>query len=616
MNKYGFYIKKICVVGNDTEPASIKFDKGLNVLTGPSDTGKTYVFEILNYMLGSSDKPKSIEEAKNYNAILMEIELYSGETYTIKRKLRGNVIEAYSIEMELIEGQDPYILKTKHDKESKDNISVFYLEKSGFEPPIYILRTKKGEVRTLSFRDLKLHFTIGEEKIVKKTSPILSEQFTTKTVEKSVFEYIVSGVPYEKIKEINTGTGSPTKLEGQQELLENLMKKEERKLTLMTMEDQLSETNFEDIITSIQEELKQISDDLALKTQERRLLWAKIEEKKSKNIADNELIKRFKLLKSYYDNDLERLNFLIEGNHYFSQLNFSSCPYCNQQLDKISARHDCTINNEFVDLVPSIEAEAQKIKGKLKDLEQTLKQAEIDSLNLYREIENDMSIYSNLEEQILSILQPKKSELTKKLNTYLIEKESYIIRKTVVEKIEELKNEKQYVVNLLNSKSNNKPIMSKDDFIEIEAAIKKFCDYFSNTLKRWKLYKEPKVSYEEGQFLINMKPFEEYGKGMRAIIYSGFSISLMQYCKDFRLPHPGLIVLDSPLTTYKSKKSEEDVNQSIQTAFFNDLASLNKDMQVIILDNKEPSDELKKSINFIEFTKDKNNGRYGFFKFN
>ncbi|MDQ7864055.1 hypothetical protein RCO48_32120 [Peribacillus frigoritolerans] len=47
--------------------------------------------------------------------------------------------------------------------------------------------------------------------------------------------------------------------------------------------------------------------------------------------------------------------------------------------------------------------------------------------------------------------------------------------------------------------------------------------------------------------------------------------------------------------------------------FFDDLAVIDEDMQVIILENKEPNDEIKAKVNYIEFTKDDNEGRYGFF---
>ncbi|MCY7949363.1 hypothetical protein [Bacillus inaquosorum] len=51
----------------------------------------------------------------------------------------------------------------------------------------------------------------------------------------------------------------------------------------------------------------------------------------------------------------------------------------------------------------------------------------------------------------------------------------------------------------------------------------------------------------------------------------------------------------------------------IQSAFFEDFTSLHKDMQIIILENKEPKEEVKEKINYKEFTKDEKEGRYGFF---
>ncbi|MDQ7864054.1 hypothetical protein RCO48_32115 [Peribacillus frigoritolerans] len=64
------------------------------------------------------------------------------------------------------------------------------------------------------------------------------------------------------------------------------------------------------------------------------------------------------------------------------------------------------------------------------------------------------------------------------------------------------------------------------------------------------------VNFEKGIFYIDSKPTKDYGKGYRAIIYSAFVISLMEYCRDKKMPHPGFVVLDSPLTTYKGKKKK------------------------------------------------------------
>ena len=67
MNKYGFFIKKLQLEGSDKETVSVEFKKGLNVIYGPSDTGKTFIYQSIDYMLGASKIPKDIPEAKGYD---------------------------------------------------------------------------------------------------------------------------------------------------------------------------------------------------------------------------------------------------------------------------------------------------------------------------------------------------------------------------------------------------------------------------------------------------------------------------------------------------------------------------------------------------------------------
>ena len=39
VSEIGFYIRKLMVIGNGVESASVEFKKGLNVISGPSDIG-------------------------------------------------------------------------------------------------------------------------------------------------------------------------------------------------------------------------------------------------------------------------------------------------------------------------------------------------------------------------------------------------------------------------------------------------------------------------------------------------------------------------------------------------------------------------------------------------
>jgi len=62
----GIYFTKMASLGKNKQPAELTFTKGLNVLTGASNTGKSYVVQCLDYILGSGVPPKPIQESAGY----------------------------------------------------------------------------------------------------------------------------------------------------------------------------------------------------------------------------------------------------------------------------------------------------------------------------------------------------------------------------------------------------------------------------------------------------------------------------------------------------------------------------------------------------------------------
>lgn len=66
-------LKKLILTGNGKQDAVIDFNEGLNVIAGASDTGKSFAFECINFILGSSEAPSCPPEAKGYQAVFAEI---------------------------------------------------------------------------------------------------------------------------------------------------------------------------------------------------------------------------------------------------------------------------------------------------------------------------------------------------------------------------------------------------------------------------------------------------------------------------------------------------------------------------------------------------------------
>ena len=52
-----FYIEKLIVSGPGKPESVVEFKNGVNIICGPSNTGKTYIIKCLDYMFGSEDPP-------------------------------------------------------------------------------------------------------------------------------------------------------------------------------------------------------------------------------------------------------------------------------------------------------------------------------------------------------------------------------------------------------------------------------------------------------------------------------------------------------------------------------------------------------------------------------
>ena len=144
---------------------------------------------------------------------------------------------------------------------------------------------------------------------------------------------------------------------------------------------------------------------------------------------------------------------------------------------------------------------------------------------------------------------------------------------------------------------------------------------FANTIKilldNWKYKDNCNVIFNSNTYDIEIdgKPRGHLGKGHRALTHAAFSVGLQNYMYNNDFSFPAFIILDSPLLSLKEADYDtEKLSNTIQDAFWKDLSSTNKDRQIIIFDNKEPNDDIKKIANYIKFTGNKNSGRCGFYE--
>jgi hypothetical protein len=616
-NNFGFYISNLHVTGITSKSAKLVFEKGFNVVSGLSDTGKSYVFACINYMLGGSNPPKAIPEAIGYSNILLEIKTYAGQTFTLSRNIQGGNFKLKEVEIDKFATQGTAReLKSQHVNGAKDSISSFLLQLSGYDDK-YVRVNKNNVKREISYRDIARLTLIDEERIITEKSPVYSSgQFTQQIQEQSVLEILLTGKDAKELEQVEEAKIYHSRIKGKLEFVDSLINELTEKILILEKENTVEkQKQLQNNIEKLSLVLQESSLKLETLTKEKQELYNSISELDSKSILHDELSSRFVLLQEHYNSDIKRLEFITEGEDYFSQLTTIKCPLCGGDMDK--DHYDCIIEDgkKSSSVIDSIQKEIDKIKIKLTDLESTLKQLDSDKFERDNKLIILKKQYVIVQNEIQNNIEPIKSSTKQEIDVLI--RELSLVKEQDLHKTQLANYYKQR--SQLETELAKKPkVGEQSDGIKY-TILQGLCDTIKTILTNWKYPNVATVNFNTNyriyDFVINDKNRNAHGKGIRAITYSAFIIGLMDYCIENNLAHPRNIIIDSPLTTYHGKEQSErdEISRDMQDAFFNDLSSDNDERQIIILDNKDPREELKSKINYIHFTNDKTKGRQGFF---
>lgn len=615
-NDYGFYFRKLRVVGENQTPAQLSFIKGFNVISGLSDTGKSYAFSCIDFVLGAAEPPKELPESKGYSKVQLEIGTYNAKIISLERSLQGGNIITWEAPIEndsMVKSKKE--LKPEHTSTNEDNISSFMLDITGLTSK-KIRKNKSNEIRNLSFRDIARLIFVDEVRIQTEKSPAYaSEQYTNQTQEQSIFNILLGKNDDSKLKPIEKPKVKKKIQAARLELLENLINETNEKVDIIKKEIAGFEIkDSQSIEEQFKSEIEDITNHIDVLTASKKELVQSIEQKESQLIYKEELIKRFQLLQEHYLTDLSRLEFINEAEFYTSQLGNQACPLCGSQIDE--THYDCM--NKFIkdnnDFSRGVKNEINKISLKLNDLKETLNNSKAESELLKETIsvekEKLYQIKSKIEEELL----PHKSEISLKVSEIIRVKQKQNELNFLLQQIDEYN---RLISEPKTEQSETFSNISKDE--RIDDMYKRFCDIVKDLLAQWSYPNIENVefdaSYENFDLIISNKRRKSNGKGYRAISFSAFIIGLMDYCLVNDLPHPYSVVLDSPLTTYHGKEADkgEEVEQNMQDSFFRSLSRISDDKQLIVFDNKVPPNDIIKDINYIYFSGEDGQGRKGFF---
>jgi chromosome segregation ATPase len=177
-------------VGASVPPASIEFGPQLTLVRGPSDTGKSFIVNAIDFMLGASNL-KEIPERDGYSTVLLGLRLADDQDVTLSRPVTGGAFGLYLSDLRTLPLTVPdEILAAKHNPRSDKNLSRYLLKQVGLDEK-RVRRNARNATDTLSFRNLAHLCLVDETQMQAETPPALTGQYTTRTKEVSVLKLLL-----------------------------------------------------------------------------------------------------------------------------------------------------------------------------------------------------------------------------------------------------------------------------------------------------------------------------------------------------------------------------------------------------------------------------------------
>ena len=611
----GLRLRHLSFHGPARKRATIAFGVGLNVIYGASNTGKSFIVDTIDFMLGGKGPLRDIPERVGYDQILLAMETLEGHQFTLVRSTEGGAFRLFDglYSDTLPEGEGKTLADT-HSERNDENLSAYLLAKLGLAHR-KVRRNKRGDTNSLSFRNLARLVIINEEEIIQQRSPLSDGNYTADTTNTSVFKLLLTGVDDSKLATAQPRTPEEQSRNGQLDLLDQLIESHRRQVKELAGPPDELEAQRERLGDSMrsQGELLAVSEtefkDAATR---RRDIARKVEEGRNRLTEITSLLDRFTLLDAHYRSDTERLRGIEEAGSLFGALGASVCPFCGSAPEH-HRKAECDFDVDKA--VAAAQSEIRKIEVRQSELAQTITTLRKEAVSFERRLPVLEDQLASVSGEIDRVVAPNLRQL-RTAYRQLADKDGEVREALAIHRsLSDLEQRKAALEHEADSSGDGGNSLSEVDLPSTTAD--KFAGIVLSILKDWHFPEIDRVHFEAKtrDLVINGKNRTSFGKGLRAITQAAFTVSLLQYCRQFETPHPGFIVLDSPLLSYREPEGEGDdlSGTDLNSHFYEFLAKLQDDRQVLVIENTDPPADIQLATQAVKFTKIEGVGRYGFF---
>ncbi|MGW5054761.1 hypothetical protein [Actinokineospora sp. NPDC004072] len=319
-------------IGRAVPPASVEFGPKLTLVRGPSDTGKSYIADSIDFMLGASEL-KEIPERKGYETALLGIRLPDGEDVTLARAVQGGGFRLFRGDHRSHPLPDRgETLGATHSKKTTTNVSRYVMDKIGLDGKV--VRTDgHGKTTSLSLRKLTPLFLVDETKIQARTPPVTSGQHTNRTGEISTFRLLLQGEDDSALQPTESPTERRRSKAAKHDVIDKLLAEARQQVQTDETLEQITE-RLGRLQAAVAETTAAIEQTAAARQQwghqlsnSERLVTAA---RRSLTELDT-LDARFTLLREQYTSDLDRLDAVAEAGSLLGYFTPGRCMFCGAE---------------------------------------------------------------------------------------------------------------------------------------------------------------------------------------------------------------------------------------------------------------------------------------------
>lgn len=465
MKSANLQLEKLILVGY-RKNYKVKFFPGVNIIYGDSDTGKSSILKIINYLLGASklDMYKQLETSVSHACLELKI---NEDIYTIVRDIHSpnKLIEVYLSNYAEKDKVFPTKYAPNFNPSEYEPFSDFLLEAFGF-PKIKIKQSPTkpdSKMNRVSFRDIFKYCYLDQDSVGSSTMLNIGD-FVKMTKNAEVFKYIFNLLDdsISKVQEeIGIEVNKRKVLQNEYNVIEKFFEDvdfisfEEMNNKIEELDGFLDELKIN--LSRINEQMTSSPNNLIQSKNLMRELEASLKIVRENKYDALSAIKRYSNLKNDYLEDISKLKLIKESKKFIDvhEVNTCICPLCENEMPVESANEKFNVDD------------SNKISFEINSLQRRIR-----SLN--KLIDDQRQNYSYQEKQeteqlksLNSYVEMIDSVTSEFVSPYIAERDQY------VQQISKLNNQKEEIAKHRKIRNQQNQILKKISVIENILKIKK-----------------------------------------------------------------------------------------------------------------------------------------------